>query len=76
MNFMSITDISTHESKVLSLVQISAFSAVTVGPRLYGIMRKEKHFEGSRRILCLNLPGVNQFMKNRGRDSQLTEYFS
>jgi hypothetical protein len=76
MNFMSLMGISTQESKVLSLVQTSAVSVVTVGPRLYGIMWNEKNFEGSRRILCQNLPGMNQIMKNPGKDSQLTEYSS
>jgi len=76
MNFMSLMDISAQESKVFSLVQTSAVYVVTVGPRLYGIIWNEKNFEGSRRILRENLPEVNQFMKNPGKDSQLTKYFS
>jgi hypothetical protein len=75
VNFMSLTDISTQESKVLSLAQTFAISVVTVGP-VYGMMRKEKNFEGSRRILRQNLTEVNHFMKNPGKYSQLTEYFS
>jgi len=75
MNFMSLTDISAQESKVLSPVQTSAVSVVTVGAKLYGVTWNEKNFEGSRRILYQNLPGVNQFMKNPGKDSQRTEHF-
>jgi hypothetical protein len=73
---MSLTDNSTPESKVPSLVQTYAVSVVIVSPRLYGIMWNEKHFEGSICILCQNLPGVIQFMKNSGKDSHLTEYFT
>jgi hypothetical protein len=73
MNFMSLTDISTQESKVLSFVQTPTVAVVTASPRLYGIMWNEKNFERSRRILCQNLPGVNQFMKNPGKGGQLTE---
>jgi hypothetical protein len=46
MNFVSLTDISTLESKVPSFVQTSAVFAVTVGSRLYGIKWSEKNFEG------------------------------
>jgi hypothetical protein len=71
MNFVSLMDISNQESEVLSLVQTSAVSVIPLGPRLYGIMWNEKNFEGSRRILCQNLPGVNQCMKAPDKDSQL-----